>query len=78
MNFQGENVLQVSTQLIRQALCYPESESYVQFTDDSLISHYDSLASQGFNQSVLFLKPDTKQFVPDSKEFSMEVFDAEV
>ena len=77
MNFQGENVLQVSAQLIHQALCYPESESYVQFTDDFLMAHYDSLGSQDFNQFIFFFKPDTKQFSPDSKEFSMEVFDVE-
>ena len=60
MNCQGENVLQVSSQLIRRALCYPDSESYVQFTDDSLMEHYDSLAGQEFNQFIFFLKPDMK------------------
>ena len=60
MNFQGENVLQVSAQLIHQALCYPESESYVQFTDDSLMAYYDSLGGQEFNQFIFFLKLDTK------------------
>ena len=67
MNCQGENVLQVSVQLIRRALCYPESESYVQFSDDSLIAYYDSHAGQEFKQFIHFLKPNTKQFVPDSK-----------
>ena len=37
-----------------------------------------ALQSQEFNKFIFFLKPDTKQFVPDSKEFSMEVFDEEV
>ena len=31
MNCQWENILQVSDQLIRQALCFPESKSYIQF-----------------------------------------------
>ena len=78
MNYQGENVLQVSSQLIRQALCYPESESYVQFTEDSLMAHYDSLAGRELNQFIFFLKLDTKQFVPNSKEFPMEFFDEDV
>ena len=59
MNCEGDNVLQVSSQLIRQALCYPESESYVQFSDDSLVAYYDSLAGQYFNQFIHFLKPNT-------------------
>ena len=78
MNCQVENVLQVSAQLIHQSLCYLESESYVQFTDDSLIAYYDSLVGQEFNQFIFFMKPDTENFAPDSKEFSMEVFDVEV
>ena len=78
MNYQGENVLQVSTQLICQALCYPQSESYVKFTNDSLMAHYDSLAGQVFNQFIFFLKPDTKHFSLDNKEFSVEFFDVEV
>ena len=49
MNSQGENVLQVPTQLIRQALCYPESESSIQFSDDSLVQYYDNLAGEEFN-----------------------------
>ena len=67
MNCKGENVLQVSAQLIRQALCYPELDLYFQFTDDSLIVHYNNLAGQDFNQFIHFLKPNTQQFVPDSK-----------
>ena len=78
MNYQGENILQVSVQLIRQALCYPESESYVQFSDDSLITYYDNLAGQEFNQFIHFLKSNKHNFVPDNKEFPMEVFDIEV
>ena len=38
MNFQGENVLQVSTQLIRQVLCFPEPDSSFQFSEDSLVN----------------------------------------
>ena len=36
MNSQGKNVLQVSTQLIRQAFCFSEDESSLQFLEDSL------------------------------------------
>ena len=73
-----ENVLQVFAQLICQALCYLESESCVQFSDDSLVACYDSLAGQDFNQFIHFLKPNTQQFQPDSKYFPMKIFDTEV
>ena len=43
MNCQGDNILQVSAQLIHQALCFLESESYIKFSDDSLIAYLDSL-----------------------------------
>ena len=50
MNSQAKNVLQVFTQLIRQALCYLESKSSIQFSDDSLVQYYDNLAGEEFNQ----------------------------
>ena len=62
MNCQGENVLQVSTQLIHQALCYPKSESSIHFSDDSLVNYYDNLAGEEFNQFIYFLKPNMKKF----------------
>ena len=31
-----------------------------------MITHYDSLVGQEFNQFVFFLKPNMKRFVPDS------------
>ena len=42
------------------------------------MAHYDSLASQEYNQFISFLKPNTQQFAPDNKYFPMEVFDIEV
>ena len=60
MNFEGENVLQVSTLLICQALCYPESESSIKFSDNSLVQYYDNLVGEEFNQFMFHLKPNIK------------------
>ena len=67
MNCLGENVLQVSAQLIRQALCYLESESYVQITDESLAAYHDNIVGQEFTQFAFFLRLDMKRFAPYSK-----------
>ena len=65
MNSQGENVLQVSTLLIHQALCYLESDSSIQFSDDSLVQYYDNIAGEEFNQFMFYLKPDMNKFQRD-------------
>ena len=62
MNFQGENIVQLFAQLIRQALCYPKLESCVQFFDEYLVACYDNLTGEDFNQLVYFLNPNTQQF----------------
>ena len=66
----------MSTLLIHQALCYPESESSIQFSDDSLVQYYDNLAGEEFNQFMFHLKPNMNQFQLDWKEFDMGVFEA--
>ena len=49
MNSLGENVLQVSTQLIRQAFFFPEHESPLQFFEDSLARYFENLSGEEFD-----------------------------
>ena len=60
MNSQGENVLQVSTQLIHQAFCFSEDKSSLQFSEDSLASYFENLSGEEFNQCMFHLRPNSK------------------
>ena len=77
MNSQGENVLQVSMQLIRQALCFPENESTLQFSEDSLAHYFENFSGEEFDQCMSHLRSNSKEFRLEGEEFSLEVFDLE-
>lgn len=55
MNSQGESILQVSAQLMRQALCFPENDSPLQFSEDSLVQYFEELSNEEFNRCMSFL-----------------------
>ena len=61
MKSQGENVLQVWTQLIRQALCFPENESPLQFSEDSLARYFEDLSNEEFGQYMSYLRSNSKE-----------------
>ena len=52
MNSQGENILQVSTQLMCQALCFPEDVSPLQFSEDSLVQYFEDLSNEEFSRCM--------------------------
>ena len=62
---------------MRQALCFPENESPLQFSEDSLIQYFEELSNEEFNRCMLFLvsSPEKTQF--ESGKFSLEAFNVQ-
>lgn len=78
MNHSGENVFQVTTQLIHQALNYPVSGTYTTFTEEYLVSHYDSLSPQDLSHVTSFLAPKSRQISLDGNLFSLDIFAVDI
>ena len=77
MNSQGENVLQVSTQLIRQELCFPEDKSLLQFSEDSLVQYFEDLSNKEFSRCMSFLKSNPEKTQFEGEKFSLEAFNVQ-
>jgi len=78
MNQSRENVFQVTSQLIHQALNYPVSGTCTTFIEESLISYYDSMSPQELSHVTSFLAPKSSQFSLDGNLFSLEMFAVDI
>jgi len=63
--------------LIRQALCFPENESPLQFFENSLARYFEDLSNEEFGEYMSYLRSNSKEAQLEGEEFSLEVFDAE-
>lgn len=70
----GENILQVSFVLIQQALCFPSSNSYTPFSEETLFSTFQELSGSTHAQTYLVLMPVRKHLPLEPSHFPMDTF----
>ena len=78
MNKLGENVFQVSSLLIQQALCVPSASSYTPFSEEALLSSFQYLSASNYAQLTFFLMHVGKYLPMELAHFRLDTFVEEV
>jgi len=73
-----ENVFQVSTLIIQQALCFPVENSHTTFSEESSLSTFQDLYSSNYAQLSFFLMPARKKLPMEPPQFPLDTFVEEV
>jgi len=78
MNSFGENILQVSSLLIQQALDFPQSYNYTAFSDETLLFVYQNLLSDDRNKLHILILPPNAILPSESTQFPIVCFSESV
>jgi len=74
----GENVFQVSSLLIQQALCFPSPSSYTLFLEETLFSAFQDFSTSNYAQLTFFLMLAGKYLPMELTHFPFDTFVEEV
>ena len=58
-------------------MCFPENESPLQFSEDSLARYFEDLSNEEFSLCMSYLRSKSEEVQLEGEEFSLEAFDAE-